>query len=169
MKSINDQFLEILANYQGILHKVNLVYFRSPSEKEENFQEIVYQLWKSFPELKNRDSIGSWIYRVAINTSISRIRKASRIEYRPKLPDICDKTFDAAEAISRNTSLQILLEAVSNLDEIDRSIMLLWLDENSYEQIAGIIGISSSNVGVRINRAKETLRKLMNTTNHGKQ
>jgi len=165
MKSINDEFLEIMANYQGIVHKVNLVYFRSASEREENFQEIMYQLWKSFPELKKRDSLGSWVYKVAINTSISRIRKASRIEYRPKLPDICDKTVDTAEAISRNTSLQILLEAVSNLDEIDRSIMLLWLDE-SYDQIAGIIGISPSNVGVRINRAKETLRKLMNTANH---
>jgi RNA polymerase sigma-70 factor (ECF subfamily) len=132
----------------------------------DEFLEIMYQLWKSFPDLKKRDSLGSWIYKVAINTSISRIRKASRIEYRPKLPDICDKTVDTAEAISRNTSLHILLEAVSNLDEIDRSIMLLWLDENSYDQIAGIIGISPSNVGVRINRAKETLRKLMNTANH---
>lgn len=166
MKSINDEFLEIMANYQGIVHKVNLVYFRSASEREENFQEIMYQLWKSFPELKKRDSLGSWVYKVAINTSISRIRKASRIEYRPKLPDICDKTVDTAEAISRNTSLQILLEAISHLDEIDRSIMLLWLDQNSYDQIAGIIGISPSNVGVRINRAKETLRKLMNTANH---
>lgn len=169
MKSTNDEFLEIITNYQGILHKVNLVYFRSHSEREENFQEIVYQLWKSFAKLKNRESLGSWIYKVAINTSISRIRKASRIEYRPKLPDICDKTIDTAEAISLNASLQMLLEAIKHLDEIDRSIMLLWLDENSYDQIAGIIGISSSNVGVRINRAKETLRKLMNTSNHGKQ
>jgi len=165
MKSINDEFLEIISNYQGILHKVNLVYFRSRSEREENFQEIVYQLWKSFPELKNRESLGSWIYKVAINTSISRIRKASRIEYHPNLPDICDKT-DTVEFISRNSSLQMLLEAISHLDEIDRSIMLLWLDQNSYDQIAGIIGISPSNVGVRINRAKETLRKLMNTANH---
>jgi len=165
MKTVNDEFLEIISNYQGILHKVNLVYFRSRSEREENFQEIVYQLWKSFPELKKRDSIGSWIYKVAINTSISRIRKVSRMEYQPKLPEICDKT-DAEESISRNASLHMLLEAINHLDEIDRSIMLLWLDENSYDQIAGIIGISPSNVGVRINRAKETLRKLMNTANH---
>ena len=81
MKSLKDEFLEILSNYQGILHKVNLVYFRNQADREDNFQEITYQLWKSYPSLQNKSSIGSWIYAVSINTSISRLKKKSRIEY----------------------------------------------------------------------------------------
>ena len=81
MKSLKEEFLEILSNYQGILHKVNLIYFRNTSDREDNFQEIIYQLWKSFPGLQNKNSIGSWIYAVSINTSISKIKKESRTDH----------------------------------------------------------------------------------------
>ena len=158
MKSTKEEFLEILSNYQGILHKVSLIYFKNASDRVDNFQEIVYQLWKSYSKLQNRNSIGSWIYAVSINTSISRIKKISRIEYRETLPDIPD-TSDNFDELSKNESLKLLLNAIYKLDEIDRSIMLLYLDEKSYDEIAEIIGISKSNVGVRINRAKESLKQ----------
>jgi RNA polymerase sigma-70 factor (ECF subfamily) len=158
MKSTKEEFLEILSNYQGILHKVSLIYFKNASDRVDNFQEIVYQLWKSYSKLQNRNSIGSWIYAVSINTSISRIRKISRIEYRETLPDMAD-TSDIFDELSKNESLKLLLNAIYKLDEIDRSIMLLYLDEKSYDEIAEIIGISKSNVGVRINRAKESLKQ----------
>jgi RNA polymerase sigma-70 factor, ECF subfamily len=158
MKSTKEEFLEILSNYQGILHKVSLIYFKNASERVDNFQEIVYQLWKSYSKLQNRNSIGSWIYAVSINTSISRIKKISRIEYRETLPDMPD-TSDIINELSKNESLKLLLNAIYKLDEIDRSIMLLYLDEKSYDEIAEIIGISKSNVGVRINRAKESLKQ----------
>lgn len=158
MKSMKEEFLEILTNYQGILHKVSLVYFKSKSDREDNIQEIIYQLWKSFPTIKNHNSIGSWIYAVSINTSLSRIKKESRIEYREKIPELSDKS-DITEKITANESLQMLLNAIYNLNEIDKSIMLLYLEEKSYDEIAEIIGISKSNVGVRISRAKELLKQ----------
>jgi len=161
MKSLKEEFLEILSNYQGILHKVNLIYFRNKTDKEDNFQEIMYQLWKSFPGLQNRNSIGSWIYAVSINTSISRLKKESRIEYREKLPDSMDK-FDVIDELTLNENLRMLLQAIYHLNEIDKSIMLLYLEEKSYDEIAEILGISKSNVGVRINRAKELLKKNLN-------
>jgi RNA polymerase sigma-70 factor (ECF subfamily) len=158
MNSTKEEFLEILSNYQGILHKVSIIYFKNASDRVDNFQEIVYQLWKSYSKLQNRNSIGSWIYAVSINTSISRIKKISRIEYRETLPDIPD-TSDNFDELSKNESLKLLLNAIYKLDEIDRSIMLLYLDEKSYDEIAEIIGISKSNVGVRINRAKASLKQ----------
>ena len=167
MKSLKEEFLEILSDYQGILHKVNLIYFRNKTDREDNFQEIMYQLWKSFPGLQNRNSIGSWIYAVSINTSISRLKKELRIEYREKLPDSAEK-FDVIEELSLNENLRMLLEAIYHLNEIDKSIMLLYLEERSYDEIAEIIGISKSNVGVRINRAKELLRQNLNYGTHGK-
>ena len=158
MKSLKEEFLEVLLNYQGILHKVSLVYFKNKSDREDNIQEIIYQLWKSFPTIKNHNSVGSWIYAVSINISLSRIKKESRIEYREKVPELAEKS-DILDKITVNESLQILLNAIYNLNEIDKSIMLLYLEEKSYDEIAEIIGISKSNVGVRISRAKELLKQ----------
>lgn len=158
MKSTKEEFLELLSKYQGILYKVSLVYFKNKSDREDNLQDIIYQLWKSFPQIKNRNSIGSWIYAVSINTSISRVKKVSRIDYRETIPEIPDKS-DIIDDISMNESLQMLLNAIYNLNEVDKSIMLLYLEEKSYDEIAEIMGISKSNVGVRINRAKEILKQ----------
>jgi len=163
---MKDEFLEILSNYQGILHKVNLIYFRNKTDREDNFQEIIYQLWKSFPGLQNRKSIGSWIYAVSINTSISRLKRESRIEYREKLPESIDQ-FDIVENLTINEKLHKLLQAIYHLNEIDKSIMLLYLEEKSYDDIAEILGITKSNVGVRINRAKELLKQNLKHLNHG--
>ncbi|HEY5592660.1 MAG TPA: RNA polymerase sigma factor [Paludibacter sp.] len=165
MKTLKEEFLEILSNYQGILFKVNRIYFRSEADREDNFQEIVYQLWKSFPDLQNRNSIGSWIYAVAINTSISRLKKESKIEYHDILPESSD-TNDTVEKISLNENLSLLLNAIYKLNEIDKSIMLLYLEEKSYDEIAEILGITKSNVGVRINRAKEILKQNLKYLNH---
>lgn len=158
MKSTKDEFLEILSNYQGILYKVSLIYFKNRSEREDNVQEIIFQLWKSFPNLKNHNSIGSWIYAVSINTSISRVKKVSRLEYRDTVPEIPDKS-NLFDEMSKNESLQLLLKAIDNLDDVNKSIILLYLEEKTYDEIAEIIGISTSNVGVRINRAKELLKQ----------
>ena len=158
MKSLKEEFLEMLSDYQGILHKVSLIYFKNNADREENIQEIIYQLWKSYPGLKNKNSIGSWIYAVSINTSIARLKKQLRIEYTDKIPEIPDRA-DFVRRIELDESLQSLLDAIHRLDEINRSVILLYLEEKSYDEIAEIIGISKSNVGVRINRIKEILRK----------
>ena len=159
MNSLHKDFLKILSEYQGIIHKVNLVYFRTASDRENNFQEVVYQLWKSFPSLSDRSKIGSWMYAVAINTSISKIRKDSRLVLMETLPDTIQT--DTAEAVENALNVEQLLAAIQKLNDVDKSIMLLYLEEYSYEQIAGIIGISVSNVGVRINRAKKQLKTIL--------
>lgn len=146
---------------------VKLVYFKNKHDREDNLQEIIYQLWKSFPSLKNQNSIGSWIYAVSINTSISRIKKVSRIEYRETIPELPDQSNIIVKML-KNETFQLLLDAIYNLDELDKSIMLLYLEEKSYDEIAHIIGISKSNVGVRINRAKETLKQNLKIQSHGK-
>lgn len=166
MESTKEEFLKILKNYQGILHKVNLVYFPVKSDREDNFQEIVYQLWKSFPYLQNRNSIGSWIYAVSINTSIRRVKKESRIEYREELPESLDQ-IDILEELSVNEHLKLLLQAIYRMNEIDKSVMLLYLEEKSYAEISEILGISLSNVGVRISRAKELLKQNLKHVSHG--
>jgi RNA polymerase sigma-70 factor (ECF subfamily) len=148
-----NEFLEMLTRYQGILHKVNLVYFHNPTDREDNFQEMIYQLWKSFPSLQQKEKPASWIYAVSINTSISRLRKNPSLEYPGELPDASDGT-DLSRDLSERDMFARLIDAIHKLDEIDRSLMFLYLEERSYDDIAGILGISKTNVGVRINRAK---------------
>ncbi len=166
MHTLKDAFLEILSRYQGILHKVNLVYFANRTEREDNLQEIIYNLWKAFPQLKNRDKPASWIYAVSINTSISRIRRKSLIEYRDTLPESSGGD-DPVQQMEKEEQQSDLLREIRRLNEIDRTIMLLYLEERSYEEIASITGLSRNHIGVRINRAKEQLKKNLNSNYNG--
>ena len=167
MKSVKEEFLQIISAYQGILHKVSMVYFKDPKDREDNLQEILYQLWKSYPGLKNKNSIGSWIYAISINTSISRVKKHARIKYDEPPSDWPDQSAVPEDDMVRKESVQELLNAIYHLDEIDKTIILLYLEERSYDEIAAIVGISKSNVGVRINRAKTSLKKHLGHLNYG--
>lgn len=179
MKSIDNEFLEILSRYQGIIHKVNLVYFKTAEDRKDNFQEVVYQLWKSFPSLKDRSKIGSWMYAISINVSISVIRKESNYIFTELIPEIVHTDeieqgmnfreelipeivyTDEIDKMEQNMNFRELLEAIQRLNDVDKSIMLLYLEECSYEQISEIVGITSSNVGVRISRAKKQLKQFL--------
>ncbi|WP_071146514.1 RNA polymerase sigma factor [Bacteroides ihuae] len=164
MKSIQEDFLKIVSDYQGIIHKVNLIYFRVIVDREDNFQEILLQLWRSFPQLKDRTKIGSWIYTVAINTSISKIRKDSKLVFQELTDSALEMSLieDNAGSFEVDFNFQKLIEALHQLNQIDRSIMLLYLEELDYNEIAEIMGITSTNVGVRINRSKKQLKKYLN-------
>lgn len=156
MKPVEKDFLKMLSDYQGIIHKVNLIYFRTDVDKQDNFQEIAYQLWRSFPSLKNREKLASWIYAVAINTSISKIRKDCKLEFYEAVPDVLPaEPADPGE----NVNYQRLIDALHTLNEIDKSIMLLYLEDFSYEEIARITGMGASHVGVKIHRLKIQLQK----------
>lgn len=164
MKSSKEEFLKILSDYQGIIHKVCLLYFPTEADRKDNFQEITYQLWKSFPHLRDRERIASWIYNVAINTSISKIRKDSRMVYQPEIKET--QYNEGYESPDKGEDMELLLEAIQHLNAIDKSIILLYLEEYDYEEISNIIGITKSNVGVRINRAKKVLKEHLKNLNY---
>ena len=155
----NDEFLEIIRNYQGIIHKVCRIYFRSQADRDENFQEILYQLWKSYPTLSDKAKIGSWMYKVAIYTSIVKIRKDSRLSFPDKMPDNRSEGFE--DMLHSNEEIEVLYLAIGKLSEIERAIILLYLEDKEYSEISEIMGISVSNVGVKILRIKEKLKELM--------
>ena len=157
MKSVEKEFIEIITQYQGIIHKVNFMYFRTKDDKDDNFQEIVYHLWRSFHSLKDKSKIGSWIYTVAINVSISKIRKDSKYIVVDSMPELAHT--DEIDWIEQKMNLQQLLEAIQYFNEVDKSIMLLYLEEFSYKEISEIIGVSASNVGVKIHRMINKLQK----------
>ena len=157
MKSTEKEFLRIITQYQGIIHKVNLMYFRTSDDKQDNFQEILYHLWRSFQSLKDESKIGSWIYAVAINVSISKIRKDSKYVFTDSIPEVAHT--EEIDRIEHDMNFRQLLNSIQHFNEVDKSIMLLYLEDFSYKEIAEIIGISASNVGVKIHRMINKLQE----------
>ncbi len=157
------EFTKMINVHRGIIFKVCNLYCHVEEDKKDLFQEIVLQLWKAFPSFRSESLNTSWMYRVALNTAISNFRKESK---KPKKKVISESEFqipDMSFYAEENDNLNLLKQAIEHLSDIEKAIIMLYLEEKSYEEIAQIIGLSLSNVGVRLNRIKIKLEKLIKT------
>jgi RNA polymerase sigma-70 factor, ECF subfamily len=153
------KFVNLINQHQGLIHKVCIMYENDPEVRNDLFQEIVLQLWKSFPSFRGESKITTWMYRIALNTAISGFRKETR---KVKTEDLKEVHFNISErGDDGEENLQKLQWAIRQLSEIDRAMIMMALEEVPYEDIAETIGISQNNVRVRMNRIREKLRKLM--------
>jgi RNA polymerase sigma factor (sigma-70 family) len=151
-------FLKTINDYQKIISKVCRLYRDNEQDQEDLFQEIVYQLWKSYPGFKGESKISSWIYRIALNTAIVVYRKQRlTIKYYEEIPE---HLHPHSEKINSDNE-EKLFNALRKLSDVDKSITSLYLDDFSYREISEITGISESNVGVRLNRIKNKLKQLI--------
>nr|WP_068893011.1 sigma-70 family RNA polymerase sigma factor [Pedobacter panaciterrae] len=151
-------FLALIQEHQGIIHKICRLYRDGKEDREDLFQEITYQLWKSFPSFKGEAKISTWMYRIGLNTAIASFRKKKLdVEYQPVLPDLPDHEVNEEYEIRQER----LFAALKQLNESEKAIITLYLDELSYRQIAEIIGINENNVGVKLNRIKFKIQKLI--------
>lgn len=150
------EFLEIVNHHRGLIFKVVNLYCDDPEDRRDLFQEIVLQAWKSLKSFRRESLLSTWMYRIALNTAITHMRKEKRADFE-RLDDLPIDIPDLNESADKEERVNLLLSAVSQLDKIDRSIVLLFLDEKSYDEISEITGLSRSNVGVRLNRVKQKL------------
>jgi len=137
------------------------MYCDDRQDSEDLFQEIVLQLWKSYSGFKGESKVSTWIYRVALNTAITRLRKAKR---RPDNQRIIHDNVNVTDGGSDRLDLQYDAElqlAINTLNNFDRALMMLYLDEKSYSEISEIMSITESNVGVKINRIKNKLKLIL--------
>ena len=137
-----------------------MLYANDQETRDDLFQEIVLQLWKSFSSFRGDSKITTWMYRVALNTAISGLRKQKRVVPTEKLAEVHFNLSDRRDGIAEDT-VQQLRQAIRNLSELDRALVMMALDEIPYEEIAHTIGITQNNVRVRMNRIREKLRKMM--------
>ena len=155
-REIEKEFVEQIQKYQGILHKICFVYSNNNADKEDLYQEIVLQLWKSYPSFRHEAKFSTWMYRIALNTAITLNKKAALFEnYKTQLSE----EYAIAEAIDYSEDIKILYKAISKLSKIEKAIIMLWLEEKKYSEIAAIIGISEKNVSVKLVRSKKKLAK----------
>jgi len=156
--SAQDRFLTMLDEHKKILYKVASSYCRSTADRPDLVQEIVVQLWRSFDRYDESYRFSTWMYRIALNVAISFYRGEAR-RSRHTVPAEDSILEIAAEEPAEDGGLQLLYELIAELDELDRALILLYLDGNRYDTIAEILGISETNVGTKISRIKQRLRR----------
>jgi RNA polymerase sigma-70 factor (ECF subfamily) len=160
---LEKEFLEIIRSNQGIIHKVCNIYCDDQEDKNDLFQEIVAQLWKSFPSFRQESKFSTWMYRVALNTAITTFKKTKR---RPDQNRLTFENFQIKDE-SYNSEIEDDLKkmhrAVAQLTGVEKSIVLLYLENKKYEEIAEITGITQNYVRVKMNRIKKKLKKFMDT------
>jgi RNA polymerase sigma-70 factor (ECF subfamily) len=155
-----DFYTAFILPYAGIIIKLCRAYTNSQEDFEDYYQEVCLQIWKSRNNFREESSWSTWIYRLSLNVCLTLLKKHKRAkehfasDYIPDLPADETRAFD-------NDALNLLYQAIRQLSEIDRGVILLYLEEKSYQEIADITGTNANNIGVRINRIKERLRKLL--------
>lgn len=157
------EFLQIIKKNQGIIHKVCNIYCDDQDDRNDLFQEIVAQLWKSFPSFREESKFTTWMYRVALNTAITTFKKTKRRPDQNRLTyenfQVKDENYDT----ETEDEIKNLHRAVAQLTGVEKSIVLLFLENKKYEEIAEITGITQNYVRVKMNRIKKKLKKFMVT------
>jgi RNA polymerase sigma-70 factor, ECF subfamily len=163
---VQDEFLNIINENQGIIRKVCHLYGRDEAGREDLYQEIVIQLWKSYNSFRGESKFSTWMYRIALNTAISDLRKQNR-RVRLQFPEFVP--LELAEEIDKTKEEQLkqLYTAIQQLSEVEKAIVMLYLEDKSYEEMEEILGINNGNLRVKMNRIKEKLRTITKEEAYG--
>ena len=158
METLDKIFAQIVKEHKSTIYTVCFMFSKDSDEVSDLFQEVLINLWKGYESFQNRSSIDTWIWKVSFNTCISYERKKQKRASLPLNMDI--NLFEDKDEDSRQ--IHQLYERIHKLKPFDRAIVLLWLENMSYEEIGAIVGISTKNVSVRLYRIKEELKKMSN-------
>lgn len=149
-------FITLLTEHRNIIYKVCNLYMHDREHRDDLFQEITLQAWKSFGHFRGDARFSTWLYRVALNTAITYYKKEKRkaeVLLTADFPEVADSN-DAAEE-----QLLAMYKAIGNLSKIDKALIMLYLEDYSYQDIGEILGITANNVAVKMNRVKVRLKE----------
>lgn len=161
-KELEHSFVTNLEQNQNIVHKVCRIYTSDPDSHNDLFQEITIQLWKAYPKFRGDAKFSTWMYRVALNTAITLYRRSKRsiktsdldtVNFRIKAEEYDDEV---------EQQLKLMYSAVKQLNDIEKALVFLYLEDRSYKEIADTMGISEVNARVKMNRVKTKLKKILN-------
>lgn len=155
-----EKFVQVIRENEGIIYKVSSIYAQAREDRLDLYQEIVLQLWKAWKKYRGEAKVSTWMYRVAMNTGITYIRKqkkrAKQVELNAQLLNQ-GENFDPA----LEERMNLLYRHIESLGKLDKGLILLYLEDRNYEEIAEITGLSKSNVGTRLSRIKQKLKNQM--------
>jgi RNA polymerase sigma-70 factor, ECF subfamily len=156
---LEKQFEKQIHENELLIYKVCRLYAYSEADRQDLFQEIVIQLWKAFPKFRGQSKFSTWLYRIGINTAITRLRKQKDFidSYEPaSLPQHVDETASSEE----EEQFKLLYTAIEQLNQVEKAIVMLYMEEKTYEEMEDILGISQGNLRVKMNRIKDKIRQL---------
>jgi len=160
--SLELSFVSQLQEHQNIIHKICRLYTSDEDAHKDLFQEITIQLWKAFPQFRGEAKFTTWAYRVALNTAITLYRKktksVSTIEFDGKIHKFSHDEYNYEE----EEQIKLLYKAVHQLNDIEKALVFMYLEDKDYTEIAETLGISEVNARVKMNRIKGKLKKIVN-------
>ena len=157
MTDLEKQFTQIVQEQKDTIYMVCYMFSKDKAEVEDLYQEVLINLWKAFPQFEGRSTVRTWVWRIALNTCVSIDRKKSRRKGTLPLKMDIDLYNDND---SDTRQIKMLHDRINRLGVFDRAIILLWLENMSYEEIGDIVGISEKNVSVRLVRIREQLKTM---------
>ena len=168
MKAGSDKetFVSLINEHKALIYKVCNTYCDQPAERQDLFQEILIQLWKSYPQFRGDARFSTWLYRIALNTAISGLRK-KRVNITPLETAPVAVMEIPAEHPGMKEQMDALNKAINRLSTVEKAIVMMYLDEKSYEEMEAVFGISQNTLRVKMNRIKEKLRKLTQAHSYG--
>ena len=159
-KELEKEFLDMIEAQKRTIYKVCYMYANDQDDLNDLFQETVLNLWKSFPSYRGDSKLTTWVYRIAMNTCITFLRHEN---HRPQtVPMTANVASQMAADEDTAARLQELYRLINRLGKLERALILLWLEERSYQEMADILGLSKTNVAVKLNRIREKLRNMSN-------
>jgi RNA polymerase sigma-70 factor (ECF subfamily) len=162
-----EEFLQLIQENKKIIFKICNSYCYNKNDREDLAQEIIYQLWKSGKSFNADHKFSTWMYRIALNTAISIYRKEKKSERTISFTEHFIEVEDVSESPDAlQTNIHLLQQFINELKELDRALMILYLEEKSYGEIAEILGITETNVATKISRNKEKLKQKFLTKNN---
>lgn len=161
-KELEHNFVELLEKHQNIVHKVCRLYTNNRDAHNDLFQEITIQLWKAYPKFRGDAKFSTWMYRVGLNTAITLYRKSKRTIDTQQFESVQFRIKSVEYDDTEEQQLKILYKAIHELNDIEKALVFLYLEDKDYREISETLGISEVNARVKMNRIKNKLKTILN-------
>ncbi|MFT4152602.1 RNA polymerase sigma factor [Parafilimonas sp.] len=160
-KALEKDFETLIQNNEFLIWKVCRVYKKELQDRQDLFQEIVIQLWKSYPGFKGQSKVSTWMYRVAIYIAIAGLRKQKNFIQFSEPDNLPSTAGDVQYDDTKDKQLGHLYNAIAQLNEVEKAIIMLYLEDKSYNEMEDILGINQGNLRVKMNRIKDKLKQII--------
>ncbi len=157
---LEQKFCDTVQTHDSMIRRICLGYASNPQDLEDLYQDVLVNIWRGLPSFRSESSVKTWVYRIALNTCVSTLRSRSS---RPEASSLDDVILVPDQSQEKREAIKDLYDCIATLHPIDKAILMMWLDEYSYDEIASTIGLKRNNVATRLHRAKEKLKSMHNS------
>lgn len=158
-----DDFIKLIKEHEGVIFKITSVYTDNKFDQQDLYQDIVYQLWKYFDSFRNESKFSTWMYKVALNTALTQVKRAKKRGHAVTIDRLNLPEIDTSDPVLEERR-RLMYTQIRKLNDLDKGLVLLLLEGKSYQEIAEIAGITPSNVGTRLSRIKQKLKSKITKT-----